>query len=162
MNLSSSIKYPMHNNLLFYDYKKALLLCKSNNMKEDLWMKKLNSSCTIDNIIEDSKRFYINCTSNETSGEFIAVNIKTGKNEWIIPGKSFFEKIYEGDLFLIFIDENNLYFLIKVDCDTGEKIWHFLVEDDLIKYIFSDNKLELIFKSGKTNVLSIYTGKKIY
>ncbi len=152
----------MEKAVLRYDFDKSTLLCldKSDNSKK-IWIKKLNNITHVSNIIEDNKKYYIVCESGDINGQFLALSKDSGSTKWFIPGKSFMQVIFKGALYLIFIDDNNKYYLLKVRRDNGKTTWHHRVDQDLFEYSFSGNKITLSYSSKKKELLSIRTGKTV-
>ncbi len=145
---------------LRYDFDKSTMLCLDKvDISKKIWIKKLNNITHISNIIEDNKKYYVACESGDINGQFIALSKEDGSTKWFIPGKSFLQVIFKGSLYLIFIDENNEYYLLKVRRDNGNTTWHHRVDKDLFEYSFSKNKINLSYLSKKKELLSIRTGK---
>lgn len=154
--------FEMEETVLKYDLDKSTLLCAGSSYNgKKLWIKKLPEISYISNIIEDNKRYYIACESGEINGQFIAVSKDDGSTEWFIPGRSFLQIIFSGFLYLIFVDENNHYYLLKVNRNNGRSSWHHRVEQNLREYSFTKKEIRLSYSSGKKEVLSVRTGKKI-
>jgi len=154
-------QYEMKNTICQYDGEKSILLCKSKVSNRKLWIKKLSGITQVLNIIEDEKRFYIACESGDINGEFIALQQESGITDWYIPGKSYMQVIFKNYIYLIFIDENNIYYLIKVNLNTGKKIWHHTVNEDISEYRFYKKRILLIYDSGYNESISILTGNVI-
>ncbi len=145
---------------LSYDPEKSILMCKNADGKK-LWAKKLNDIVVINDIEEDSDTLFISSELDEKSGQFIAISRETGNTKWHIPGRALFQKIFGRFIFLIFIDDENKYYLIKVDRSTGEKIWYFRVDEDLSEYSLRNDRILLKYESGKEEKISTATGKVI-
>lgn len=150
--------FEMDGALLRFDIETSILLCQSLLNGKKVWVKKLNN-LVVSDIFEDNKRYYIVCDSGEINGQFLAVKKENGTTSWFIPGKSFMHVLYKGFLFLIFADENNRFYLLKVFINTGKSAWFHRVDPDLNEYIFVNEKLKLKYFSGKNETLSIRTGK---
>ncbi|MBN2403281.1 MAG: PQQ-like beta-propeller repeat protein [Spirochaetes bacterium] len=152
--------FELNEALLRFDLETSILLCQSPVNGKKVWVKKLNG-LVVSDIFEDNKRYYIVCDSGEINGQFLAVKKENGTTSWFIPGKSFMHVLYKGFLFLIFADENNHFYLLKVYVNTGKSAWFHPVDQDLNEYIFMNEKLQLKYFSGKNEKLSIKTGKLI-
>ncbi|MBN2040233.1 MAG: hypothetical protein JW864_09345 [Spirochaetes bacterium] len=152
--------FNMEHAILCFDPGSSTLLCRSGRAgKKKLWIKKLNGLMEIFAIIEDNKRFYIACDSGDINGQFIAMQKDTGITDWFIPGKSFLHLLYKDFLYLIFSDESGQYYLLKVNLKDGKSVWYHPVDRDLNEYVFVDNKVKLNYLSGKSEAISIRTGK---
>jgi outer membrane protein assembly factor BamB len=145
---------------LSYDPEKSILMCKGENGK-NLWAKKLNDIAAISEIEEDPDTLFISSEIDEKRGQFIAISKDGGNTKWHIPGRALFQKIFGIFIYLIFIDDENQYYLIKVDRSTGEKIWYFRVDEDLSEYSFRNDRILLKYESGKEEKISTDTGKVI-
>ena len=154
----NTLSFEMDDAFLRFDMDSSILLCQSRHNDKKLWVKKLNN-LIISDIFEDDSRYYIACDSGEINGQFLAVKKKNGITDWFIPGKSFLHVLYNGSLFLIFADENNRFYFLKVRINNGKSSWHHPVDPDLKEYSFINNSVKLDYLSGKTETLSIKTGK---
>jgi hypothetical protein len=150
----------MEDAILNFNPETSILLCQSKFNGKKHWVKKLND-LYVSNILEDNKRYYVVCDSGEINGQFLAVKKENGTTSWFIPGKSFLHVFYKGFLFLIFADENNRFYLLKAYVSNGKSAWFHPVDPDLFEYIFANDKIKLKYISGKTESLSIKTGKLI-
>ena len=153
-----SQNYRMEKFELRFDADKAILLCSSNESGKRQWAKKLNSIYAIGSVIEDNACFYISCESSDITGKYMALNKADGSTVWFIPGKAFMNVLFEGFLFLIFSDENNDFYMLKVDKKTGAKIWHHRVGNDLAEYSISRERILLTYGSGNKERLSLSKG----
>jgi len=153
--------FNMKEDILSYDTDRSLLVCRSTSGNVKRWLKKLENITFIASIIEDSERYYVMGESAETLGEYHALDKSDGSSTWFIPGRAFFHIIHAGYLFLIFIDEKNLYWLLKVDTVRGTTIWHHRVDADLEGYRFRRNEITLTFRSGARTKLDTETGREI-
>ena len=152
----------MEDSILKYDPDKSTLLCKMKSADaRKVWIKKLLEISDISNIIEDGKRYYLACESGERNGQFLALSKNSGTTVWFIPGKSFLQILFEGFLYLIFIDEYSHYYLLKVKCSNGKAVWHHRLDRDLFEYAFSKKDVKLCYSSGKKELLSLRTGKSV-
>ena len=154
-----SLIFELKDSKLIYDQERSILLCRLKKDGKKIWAKKIYDINYISNVIEDSGKFYIACESSENSGELLAVYKDDGKTGWFIPGKSFLQVIFEGYIYLIFIDEKNIYYLLKVDIDAGTTKWHHMIKNDLTDYTINEKSIELRYVSGKYETLSTSTGK---
>lgn len=152
--------FEMEHAVLRFDPGSSVLLCRSNLPdKKKLWIKKLNGLMEISDIIEDNKRYYLACDSGDINGQYIAIQKSTGKTDWFIPGKSFLHLLYRDFLYLIFSDESGQYYLLKVRLTDGKSVWFHPVDRDLTEYVFTGKTVNLKYISGKSESLSIRTGK---
>jgi len=135
-----------------------MLLCRDSNSGKNIWIKKISDISQIDTVIEDSSRYYIACETDDIKGYYLAIDKETGSTNWFIPGKAYFHIVYNKDLYIIFTDEKSDFYLLKVDCSDGKKIWHRRVDNDLCEYSFSPEGITLKFVSGKQEKISALTG----
>jgi outer membrane protein assembly factor BamB len=152
--------FEMRNRKLVYDPVKSILLCRAKNDGKKLWAKKVAEIHSIVSIIEDNEKFYVSGESGEKSGQFLAVYKENGKAGWFIPGLSFMQVLYGGFLYLIFVDEKDEYYLLKVRKDNGKTVWYYQVENDLFEYRFKNQKIRLYYRSNKVETISIVSGKR--
>ena len=150
----------MDDNVLLFDGNRSILFCKQDDNKTK-WAKKINNILSINEVIEDQKNYYIICELNESAGLYISIKKSNGNTLWDIPGKSYLQIQYENFLYLIFINENEKYYLIKVNKEDGKKLWHYEVGNDLCEYKISSGVISLIYSSNKIENLSSLTGKPI-
>jgi len=161
MEQSYSQNFELGARILHFDCGRSTLLCRESQSGKNLWIKKISDIDHIDTVIEDSSRYYIACETDDIKGCYLAIDKGTGATEWTIPGKAYFHIVYGSGLFIIFTDENNDYYLIRVDCRNGSKLWHRRVERDLCEYRFTGDRITLAFESGKRETLSVLTGTVI-
>jgi outer membrane protein assembly factor BamB len=155
--------FEMRRNSLIYDQVKSILLCRlKTDGNRKLWARKVNDVNYISSVIEDEEKFYISFESGEKSGQFIAIYKENGKTGWYIPGKSFLQVLFGGALYLIFVDEQDRYYLIKVRRDNGKTEWHYRVDGDLCEYRFKGQRIRLYYSSNKFETISALTGKLEY
>lgn len=153
-------QFAMESADLIFDPAKSILLCRARgNDGRTIWAKKLYDAGSIAGIFEDGECYYINCESGEREGRFLALERESGVTRWFIPGRSFLHVQYEGFLFLVFIDEEGSYYLLKVERASGNALWHHRVDDDLCEYSFTRRSIHLQYSSGKTETLSHETGR---
>jgi hypothetical protein len=153
--------FEMKSGILYYDSDKSILLCKEPKGEKNRWVKKINDTLHIDLIIEDSLRYYMSCESGETRGYLLAISQSTGATEWFIPGKPYFQILYDDYLHVIFADEQKNFYLLKVEPSDGTKIWHRRIDEDLCQYSFRSDRILLTYESGKTEQVSPLTGSII-
>ena len=158
MEQSYSQNFELGARTLHYDCGKSILLCKDSKSGKNLWIKKLSDISRIDTVIEDSSRYFIACETDDIKGYYVAIDRETGATAWFIPGKAYFHIVYNNDLFIIFTDEKNDFYLIKADCSDGRKMWHRRVANDLCEYRFAGDRIMLTFDSGKQENISSLTG----
>ena len=145
---------------LGYDRERSILLCSSiTNKNRKLWVKKLNDINYISSIIEDEQRYYLACESGELNGQFLALHKRTGSTSWFIPGRSYLQILFEGLIYLIFIDGEGRYYFLKVNRNSGKLKWHHQVDRDLCEYSITRERILLTYSSGKRESLSIKSGK---
>ena len=158
MDKTYSQIFEMESGILYYDSGKSILLCKESKGERNRWVKKINDIDFIDTIIEDSHRYYLSCGSGEIQGYLLAVNKATGSTEWFIPGKAYFQIVYDDHLYVIFADERKNFYILKVERSNGTKIWHHQIDEDLCEYSFRSERILLTYKSGKTEKISPVSG----
>lgn len=146
---------------LQFDAEKSILLCREQDGGSNRWIKKIPGIDYISSVIEDQNRFYVSGESSDTTGFFLALDKQEGSTLWSIPGKSFLSAMHDGSLYLIFPDEQNDFYLIKVETSTGRKEWHHPVGRDLREYAISGSRITLDYGSGKREILSPATGRPI-
>ena len=158
MDSLNSYRFEMSDRILYFNRENATLLCKTDDDSKNLWIKKIDEIYHINDIIEDEDNYYLSCERDDTSGYYLAVSKGNGSTRWFIPGKAFFQILYEGFLYLIFIDEDGLFFLLKVERKDGSKVWFHKIEEDLSEYSFRNDRIKLIYISGKIELISPKTG----
>ena len=154
----NTLSFKMSDALLRFDLDSSILLCQSMHNDKKLWVKKFNN-LIISDIFEDNSKYYIACDSGEINGQFLAVKKNNGVTDWFIPGKSFLHLLFNESLFLIFADENNRFYFLKVRKGNGKSSWFHPVDPDLKEYSFKNDSVKLDYISGKTETISIKTGK---
>lgn len=150
--------FHLKNKTVEFDSGKSILLCRDSFKNKNLWAKKIVDVSSIDDIMEDETHLFVNCMKDEKSGQYLALDKENGSTVWYIPGRSFLNVIFEAFVYLIFIDNHEKYFLIKVDKNTGTKIWFHEIRDDLKEYSFRSSQIVLKYESGATERLSPHTG----
>jgi hypothetical protein len=152
------ISFEMDEAVLRFDPESSILLCQLKLGGRKLWVKKL-TDLLVSDIIEDNRKYYIACDSGEINGQFLAVKKESGVTSWFIPGKSFMHLLYKGFLYLIFADERNNFYLLKVHSSNGKSAWFHAVDPDLKEYVFMGNKIKLKYLSNKFEIISVKNGK---
>lgn len=153
-------KFTVEGGTLSFNYDKSVLTCMEElPLPRKKWVKKLNQVEGIRNILEDGEHYYISCAGEDIYGCFLAIFKDSGSTAWYIPGKSFMEVLHGGFLYLIFVDDQSRYFLIKVERDEGTPIWHHRVEEDLYFYHFTDRHIILHYASGKRELIAPASGE---
>jgi hypothetical protein len=151
--------FELKDSVLSYDPEKSLVVCRTKGEdRKKIWIKKLEDAGTVTSVLEDGERYFLACEYGESEGAFLALEMGSGVTVWYIPGRSFLQVIYEGYLFMIFIDERGEYFLIKVECAGGSTVWHHRVESDLAEYRFNPRRIRLFYESGREETLDSATG----
>jgi len=160
MAAPGSQNFTLAHDIIIVDQSKSILTCKhmAGNVR---WIKKLNDISYIASIIEDEAMYYAACESDEKSGRYLALDRDNGATLWDIPGKTFLNILYGGHLFLIFIDESDDYYLLKIDSATGKKIWHYRVGIDLKNYTITRDSIILEYVSGASETISTNFGVKM-
>ncbi len=153
-------KYTVEGGSLSFNFDKAVLTCMEElPLPRKKWVKKLNQVQAIGNILEDDQRYYISCVGDDIYGSFLAIYKDNGSTAWYIPGKSFMQVLYGGYLYLIFVNEESEYYLIKVECKEGKPLWHHLVEEDLYFYHFTERHIILHYTSGRRELVAPSNGE---
>jgi len=158
MDKTHAQKFELKNKTLFFDREKLVLLCASSDDGKNIWAKKMPDIADVVQIIEDEKNYYLSCEYAEASGYCLAVDKANGSSLWYIPGRPFFNVVFEGFLYLIFIDEKDFYYLIKVERTDGSKVWFHRIAPDLAEYSFRNDRILLVYASGTEEKLSPQTG----
>ncbi len=154
------MRFELKKTILDYNEEKSIMVClDSGQDMNKLWVKKLPDVKCVSGVKEDGERYYVACEYTNTDGIFLALNKETGRTVWYIPGRSLLQIMYKNYPYLIFIDENEKFHLIKVEPKDGSKIWHHPLDDDLSEYLFHRNKITLRYRSGKKDVLSAEDGR---
>jgi len=149
----------MEKDHLHFDSGKSILLCKSIKDNRTRWAKKMEDIFFILDIIEDSNLYYAACEIDSVSGKFLAVNRDDGSTAWYIPGRPYLQQLFDKFLFIIFIDERDDFFLLKVDPEDGSKVWFHQTDNDLSEYSFRKDRILLTYKSGREEKLDPVSGK---
>ncbi|MCX8124429.1 MAG: hypothetical protein N3F66_09720 [Spirochaetes bacterium] len=145
---------------IIYNPEKNAVICIANPEGKKLWVKKLAEPVIIQNVLYDDRYYYLACRTGDTQGMFLTIARDSGSTVWFIPGRTFLEVLFNGFLYLIFVDEEDRYFLIKVKREDGTKLWHQQIDHDLYYYHFKENGILLHFASGKKEMIT-YSGERI-
>lgn len=151
-------KFDFDEYLIQYDPETFILLCKKNPEGKNLWIRKIEDGGFIAGTIQDENNFYISLESGDTSGQFIAISKTDGSTRWLIPGRSYMFQLYHKSIYLIFIDDNEAFYLIKASTADGSKEWHYRVDEDLYQYTINMNRITLKYRDGRTDILSSESG----
>jgi len=152
-------RFEMSETALIFEEDKSILLCKSLGEGEGkIWAKKLPDVHVITAVREDALRYYVACDYSARDGIFLALERESGSTEWYIPGRSLLHVLFKDHLYLIFVDGDGAYFLIKVEPGDGSKAWHRSVDEDLHEYSFFKDRITLKYRSGKREAVSVADG----
>ncbi|MCX7678596.1 MAG: hypothetical protein N2316_05205 [Spirochaetes bacterium] len=154
------MRFELTSAILDFNEEKCILTChRKEPFLQKVWIKKLPDVHSVASIKEDNNRYYVACEYTNTDGIYLALNKETGTTLWYIPGRSLLQIIYRSFPYIIFIDENEKFHLIKAHPADGRKLWHHPIDDDLTEYIFTRNTLMLRYRSGKKEILSLNDGR---
>ena len=67
-------------------------------------------------------------------------------------------RIFSNFVYLIFVDGDDNFFLIKTDIEDGRKLWHHPVNEGLTSYAINSDTVTLKYIDGNTEVLNSSTG----
>ncbi len=151
--------FEMDEDTLYYNSEKSILLCRKKNDHGNRWVKKLADIFQITVVTEDNEAYYLSCELGDTEGQFVAVKKSDGATLWFIPGRSYFHLLFDDFIYLIFIDEKGLFYLLKIDKEDGRKIWHHRIDEDLDQYNFRSDRIQLKYHSGREEKISPVNGK---
>lgn len=158
MDKLNAQNFEMAEHVLCFEGGKSILLCKSRDSLKNVWVKKIPSVVSLIDVKEDAGSYYLSGELDEMSGEYIVVDKNDGNTRWTIPGRAYFHILFEGFLYIIFIDDKSAYYLLKVDPGTGAKIWHHEVAGDLVEYRFNRDGVHLAYDSGRRERVSLFSG----
>jgi outer membrane protein assembly factor BamB len=147
--------------LLQYNLDTYTLLCKEKNEGRNLWIRKIEDGGYILDAGEDSEIIFIAIESGNNSGQFLALKKSDGNILWFIPGKAYMFRVFLDSVYLIFLDEDNNYFLIKASVHDGRKIWHYKINEKLSAYTINKNIVELKYLDSSKEILDSVTGELI-
>jgi len=125
---------------------------------KNIWIRKIEDGGFIAGAVHDEDNFYISIESGDTSGQFIAINKTDGSTRWIIPGMAYMSQLYRDSIYLIFIDEDEQFFLIKAKKADGSKVWHYQVDEELYQYTINRNRITLKYHDGRIDILNSESG----
>lgn len=151
-------RFEFNGYLIQYDPGTSILLCKRMPEGKNVWIRKIEDGGFIAGAVHDEDNFYISIESGDTSGQFIAISKTDGSTRWLIPGKSYMFRIFGDSIFLIFIDENEKFFLIKAKTADGSKEWHYQVDEELYQYTINRDRITLKYHDGRTDILNSESG----
>ncbi len=153
-------RFELEGAALVFEEDKKILHCRDLGEGESRrWVKKLPDVLYVAAVLEDAKHYYVACDYTATDGIFLALEKESGTTAWFIPGRSLMHVLYHGFLYLVFVDGDGNYFLIKAETGQGGKVWHHRVDEDLYEYSFYRDRITLLYRSGKKDVLSAGEGK---
>jgi len=151
-------RFEFNGYLIQYDPGTSILLCKRMPEGKNVWIRKIEDGGFIAGAVHDEDNFYISIESGDTSGQFIAISKTDGSTRWIIPGRAYMFQLFRDSIYLIFIDENEKFYLIKAKTDDGSKKWHYKVDEELYQYTISTNRITLKYHDGRIDVLNSESG----
>ena len=146
--------------LLQYNLETYALLCKEKDNGKNLWIRKIEDGGFILDASEDKERIFIAVESGNNMGQFLALEKTDGNIKWFIPGKAYMFRVFLNFVYLIFPDEANNFFLIKVSVEDGKKFWHYQVNENLSSYTINDKIVELKYRDGVREILDSKTGRR--
>lgn len=161
MNKNTVQRFELADLVLQYDFTTYALLCRNAEDGRNLWIRKIEDGGFILEVQEDDAKVYISFESGEKCGQFIALMKADGSTCWFIPGRAFMFRLFMNSIFLIFTDENDDFFLIRVSADTGEKFWYHCVNAGLSLYTINSKEVILEYTDGNVEVLSSSTGLSV-
>ncbi len=159
--VNADVIYESTSGLLQYDERKSILTFRPSLEGPVIWLKKINEARFIDGVIEDAERFYIACGISETEGRYIAIFKESGSTAWYIPGRSYMQRLFGESLYLIFVDENDTYYIIKTRPEDGSIVWHHRVDEHLCAYTIKKNAVVLAYSDGRSETLDPSTGMSV-
>jgi len=151
-------RFELNEHLIQYDPDTFILLCRRIPEGKNIWIRKIEDGGFIAGAVQDEDNFYISIESGDTSGQFIAINKTDGSTRWIIPGRAYMFQLFRDSIYLIFIDENEQYFLIKAKTDDGSKEWHYQVDEELYQYTINKDRITLKYHDGRIDILNSKSG----
>jgi len=151
-------RFELNEYLIQYDPGTFILLCKKGPEGKKLWIRKIEEGGFITGAVQDTDSFYIGVESDEKSGQFMAIRKSDGSTRWIIPGRAYMYQLFNDSIYLIFIDDGELFYLIKARVIDGSKVWHYRVDEDLYQYTINKNRITLKYLDGRTDILESESG----
>lgn len=161
MGKESIRRFELTGLILQYDYQNHTLLCRNADDGKNLWIRKIGDGGYILDLSGDEERIFLSLETDEKSGEFLVLNKKNGLTDWSIPGKAYMFRLFMNYVYLIFIDGDDNFFLIKTSADDGSKIWHHPVHDGLAEYAINSETVTLKYYDGTVEVLNSGSGEII-
>ncbi len=153
--------FNMKEALLSFNPEKGMLTSKTPEGEKKQWVKKIEGIVHILSVIEDKDNYYAACEIDDITGELIALDRQTGTTRWYIPGRPYLQQLFDKDLFTIFVDSEQKYFLLRVTTDDGSSRWHHPVSSDLLEYTINKDLVTLHYASGQVEKLNSRTGVAI-
>jgi outer membrane protein assembly factor BamB len=161
MNKNTVQRFELTKLVLQYNPETYSLLCKVKQEGKNLWIRKIEDGGFILDAGEDNERIFIAIESGDNSGQFLALKKTDGNIIWFIPGKAYMFRIFLNSVYLIFLDEDKNFFLIKVSVEDGSKIWHYRTNDQLSSYTINNKVVELKYLDGCKEILDSATGELV-
>lgn len=158
MNKGILQRFELSEYLIQYDPETFILLCRKLPEGRNIWIRKIEDGGFIAGAIQDEDNFYISIESSEKSGQFFAINKADGSTRWLIPGKAHMFQLFDNSIYLIFIDDNDLFYLIKASTRDGTKAWHYQVNEKLFQYSINRDRITLKYLDGRVDILSSESG----
>ncbi|HOK02391.1 MAG TPA: hypothetical protein PLA51_07260 [Spirochaetota bacterium] len=154
-------KFEFDSYTVVYNPENFSILCKRQPENKNIWIIKIDEGGFINGIVHDDENFYIAIEYDDKSGIFWAIGKEDGITKWTIPGKAYVYEVFDNYLYLIFIDNNDIYYLIKVNSSDGSKVWYHEVDIDLHRYSINRQRVLLEYLDGRVEILSSATGDLI-
>lgn len=151
-------RFELTEHILQYDYHTHTLLCKDKEDGKNLWIRKIEDGGFILDLTEDRDRIFLSIESDEKSGQFLVINKKDGLTNWFIPGKAYMFRLFSNSVYLIFVDGDDNFFLIKTSSDDGSKVWYYPVHEGLSGYTINSKFVTLSYSDGSVEILDSNTG----
>jgi outer membrane protein assembly factor BamB len=161
MSKESIRRFELTDLILQYDYIAHTLLCRNIDDGKNLWIRKIEDGGFILDVSEDKYRIFLSIETDEKSGQFLVLNKKDGLTDWFIPGKAFMFRLFLSSVYLIFIDGDDNFFLIRTSAEDGSKLWHHPVHDGLSGYTINNDTVTLAYYDGSIEVLNSGSGEII-
>lgn len=151
-------RFEFNEYLIQYDPGTFILLCRRMPEGKNIWIRKIEDGGFIAGAVHDEDNFYISIESGDTSGQFIAISKTDGSTRWLIPGRAYMFQLFNGSIYLIFIDDNERFYLIKAKTIDGSKDWHYQVDDCLYQYKINKDRITLKYHDGRVDILCSESG----
>ena len=161
MNKDNIQRIELSKLLLQYNMETYTLLCKEKDNNKNLWIRKIEERGFILDAAEDNERIFIAVEYGDNRGQFLSLKKNDGSIIWFIPGKAYMFRIFLNFVYLIFLDEEKNFYLIKVYVESGKKIWHYRINEKLSSYTINGKIIELKYLDGSKEVLESETGEVI-